>query len=71
MTLVTCGVALGMILSILLGHALSKFLYGVGASDPTSLAGGSLVLLTVALVACYLPARRASKLDPLVALHES
>jgi len=71
MTLVICGVGLGLMLSILLGRALSKFLYGVGASDPTSLAGASLVLLTVAMVACYLPARRASKLDPLVALHES
>ncbi len=71
MTLVVSGVALGMILSILLGHALSKFLYGVGASDPASLGGASLVLLTVAMVACYLPARRASQMDPLVALHES
>ncbi|MFZ0736443.1 MAG: ABC transporter permease [Candidatus Acidiferrales bacterium] len=71
MTLVITGVAIGLMLSILLGHALSKFLYGVGASDPASLAGASLVLLTVAMVACYLPARRASRLDPLVALHES
>jgi len=71
MTFVITGVALGLMLSILLGHALSKFLYGVGASDPASLAGASLVLLTVAMVACYLPARRASQLDPLVALHES
>jgi ABC-type antimicrobial peptide transport system permease subunit len=71
MTLVVSGVALGLILSILLGHALSKFLYGVGASDAPSLAGASLVLATVALVACYLPARRASQVDPLIALHET
>jgi putative ABC transport system permease protein len=71
MTLVISGVTLGLILSFLLGRALSKFLYGVGGSDPASLAGASLVLLTVAMVACYLPARRASRVDPLVALHES
>ena len=71
MTLVIGGVGLGLILSVLLGRALSKFLSGVGPSDLPSLAGASLVLLFVALVACYLPARRASRLDPLVALRES
>jgi macrolide transport system ATP-binding/permease protein len=71
MRLVITGVALGLVLSMLLGRALSKFLYGVGASDPASFAGASLVLLTVAMAACYLPARRASQMDPLVALHES
>lgn len=71
MTLVISGVGLGLILSILLGRALSKFLYGIGASDLPSLAGASLVLLFVAMVACYLPARRASRLDPLVALREN
>jgi predicted permease len=70
MMLVICGVGIGLMLSILLGRALSKFLYGVGASDPASLTGASLVLLTVALLACYLPARRASQVDPLIALHE-
>jgi len=71
MTLVISGVGLGLLLSILLGRALSKFLYGIGASDLPSLAGASLVLLFVAMVACYLPARRASRLDPLVALREN
>jgi putative ABC transport system permease protein len=59
MMLVTGGVGIGLMLSILLGRALSKFLYGVGASDPAS------------LTACYLPARRASQVDPIIALHES
>ena len=71
MMLVICGVGIGLMLSILLGRALSKFLYGVGTSDPASLTGASLVLLTVALLSCYLPARRASQVDPLIALHES
>jgi ABC-type antimicrobial peptide transport system permease subunit len=68
--LVICGVGIGLMLSILLGRVLSKFLYGVGASDPASLSGASLVLLTVAWLACYLPARRASQVDPIIALHE-
>jgi predicted permease len=71
MTLVISGVGLGLILSVLLGRALSKFLYGVGPGDLPSLAGASLVLLFVAMLACYVPARRASHLDPLVALRES
>jgi macrolide transport system ATP-binding/permease protein len=68
MTLVVSGVALGLVLSTLLGRALSKTLYGVGAIDPLSLGGASLVLLLVAFAACYLPARSASRADPLVAL---
>ena len=68
MTLVVSGVGLGLVLSTLLGRALSKTLYGVGAIDPLSLGGASLVLLLVAFVACYLPARSASRADPLVAL---
>jgi macrolide transport system ATP-binding/permease protein len=71
MTLVICGVGLGLMLSMLLGRALSRFLYGVGAIDLPSLTGASLILLLVAVIACYLPARAASQVDPLVALHES
>jgi ABC-type antimicrobial peptide transport system permease subunit len=71
MTLVICGVGLGLTLSMLLGRVLSRFLYGVGAIDLPSLAGASLILLVVAAIACYPPARSASHVDPLVALHES
>jgi predicted permease len=71
MTVVLSGVALGVGLAFLLGRALSRFLYGVSASDPVSLGAASLVLLLVAFVACYLPARSASRVDPLVALRES
>jgi predicted permease len=70
MMVVAGGVAVGMVLSLLLGRALSRFLYGVGGSDPLSLVGASLALLGAAFVACYLPARSASRVDPLVALRE-
>ena len=71
MTLVLTGLAFGVGFALLLGHALSGFLYGVSGSDPVSLGGPSLVLLVVALVACYLPARSASRVDPLVALRDA
>jgi len=68
MTLVFMGVAIGMAASVAVGRVLSRMLYGVGAGDPASVASAAAVLLAVALVACYLPARRASRVDPLVAL---
>ncbi len=68
MTLVLTGLALGVVLALVVGHALSRFLYGVSGGDLVSLGGASLILLVVALVACYLPARSASRVDPLVAL---
>jgi predicted permease len=71
MTLVLIGLAVGVVLALLVGHALSRFLYGISGSDLISLGGASLVLLVVALVACYLPARSASRVDPLVALRDA
>ena len=65
MLLVGTGVLIGIALSLLSGRAVSRVLYGVSASDPVSLAGASMVLLTVAGLACYLPARAASRVDPL------
>ena len=70
MSLVLTGVLLGLAAAILVGHLLSGMLYGVSASDPISVAGAAVVLLAVALLACYLPARWASRVDPLVALRE-
>lgn len=70
MTLVAIGVLAGWIASLLVARLLAKMLYGVSANDPVSVAGAAVVLLVVASIACYLPARWASRVDPLVALRE-
>jgi macrolide transport system ATP-binding/permease protein len=70
MSLVITGVVIGFAAALLVGRFLSRMLYGVSASDPLSVAGAAVVLLVVALLACYLPARWASRVDPLVALRE-
>jgi ABC-type antimicrobial peptide transport system permease subunit len=71
MSLVLTGVLIGFVASILAGRLLSRMLYGVSASDPISVAGAAVMLLAVALVACYLPARWATRVDPLVTLREA
>ena len=70
MSLVLTGVLIGFAAALVVGRLLSKMLYGLSASDPVSVAGAMVVLSAVALLACYLPARRASHVDPLVALRE-
>jgi ABC-type antimicrobial peptide transport system permease subunit len=70
MTLVLTGVVLGLGASLIVDRLVSRMLYGVSSSDPLSVGAAALVLLAVALVACYLPARWASRVDPLVALRE-
>jgi ABC-type antimicrobial peptide transport system permease subunit len=70
MSLVVKGVLIGFVAALLVGRLLSRLLYGVSASDPLSIAAAAAVLLTVGLLACYLPARWASRVDPLVALRE-
>ncbi|MGJ5819996.1 hypothetical protein [Paludibaculum fermentans] len=59
-----------MAASILVGRLLSRMLYGIGAGALPSLAGAAVVLLVIAFLARYVPARRASLVDPLVALRE-
>jgi len=70
MTLVLVGVAIGFVAALAIGRLLSGMLYGVGGSDPVSVMGAAVCLLAIALVACYLPAWRASRVDPVVALRE-
>jgi predicted permease len=70
MSLVVKGVLIGFAAALLVGRLLSRMLYGLSASDPVSIAGAAAVLLAVGLLACYLPARWASRVDPLVALRE-
>lgn len=68
LTLTLIGVAVGLALSIALTRFLSSMLFGVNANDPTTFVAITLLLMGVALVASYLPARRATNVDPIVAL---
>jgi predicted permease len=63
------GAGIGLLLAIGLGRVLAGFLYDVRGIDPVVLFAASGVLASVALFACYLPARRASQVDPMIALH--
>jgi predicted permease len=71
MLLVSIGVGIGIALSLVAGRALSKALYGVSAADALSFAGASFVLLMIAGLACYVPARVASQVNPLAGLRGS
>jgi putative ABC transport system permease protein len=62
------GLALGVLAAVLLGRAARGLLYGVGSGDPVALAGAALVLAAVMLGAAYIPARRASRVDPMAVL---
>lgn len=70
MSLVVAGLVTGLVAALFADRLLSRMLYGLSPSDPVSIAGAAFLLLLIALLACYLPARGASRVDPLVALRE-
>jgi predicted permease len=68
MKLAAAGVALGLLAALALHSVMKSLLYGVSATDPLTFAAVSLVLMLIAAIACYIPARRATRVDPVVAL---
>jgi putative ABC transport system permease protein len=65
---VMIGIGLGIVLSLATGRLIASLLFGVSTTDPATLCGVTLTLVLVAVVACYVPARRAMKIDPIEAL---
>jgi putative ABC transport system permease protein len=68
LTLALLGLAIGLAASFALTRALSSQLFGISAADPLTFGTVAILLLAVALLACYIPARRAMRTDPMVAL---
>jgi len=68
MRLAIVGLVLGLVVAFAAMRLLSSLLFGVSAHDPLIFGGVTLILATAAIMACYIPARRAAHVDPLVAL---
>ena len=68
LTLILNGLAIGLVAAFLLSRLMESLLFGISAADPATFVVVSLLLIVVALLACYVPARRAMRVDPMVAL---
>jgi len=65
---IVVGAAAGILCSLVAAHWVGALLFGIKSNDPVTLSAASIVLLIAALIAAYVPARRAAKVDPMVAL---
>lgn len=71
MSLAIAGAAIGVAGALMVSHLMAGLLYGVRPTDPVTFIGVTTMLTVVAIAACYIPARRAMRVDPMVALrHE-
>jgi macrolide transport system ATP-binding/permease protein len=68
MKLALVGIVIGLAGAFAVTHALSSLLFSVGPTDPVTFAGVAILLVAVALLACWIPARRATRVDPMIAL---
>ena len=69
--LALAGSVIGIVCALVVARLMRGLLYGVKAADPATFVGVTLLLIGVALVACYIPARRVMRVDPIIALrHE-
>jgi putative ABC transport system permease protein len=71
LTMAVIGAATGLAAALIVAHLMASALYGVNPTDPITFVTGALIFIIVALLACYFPARRATKVDPMIALRDA